>query len=241
MSVMREVCLRGNRLCQQWHDAGVAVSRVFAFLAATFSVSVAADVVKFDKNSEVESSSTEFNDHAGSLGGMTSKRNRREGIRSPEHLTSDHKLSDFDSGVPALDDWLASRVFSNEQSGASRTYGVCAGSEVIGYYSLAAGAVACSEALGRVRRNMPDPIPVMILGRLAVDRKWQGRGIGQGMLRDAVIRTIQAADIAGMRALLVHAISEEAKRFYKSHGFSESSVSPMTLMIRISDAAKTLG
>jgi GNAT superfamily N-acetyltransferase len=93
---------------------------------------------------------------------------------------------------------------------------------------------------GRVRRNMPDPIPVMVVGRLAVDREYQGRGIAQGLLRDAVLRTIQAAEIAGIRAILVHAISEEAKRFYLRHGFVESPVAPLTLMITVADAEKAL-
>ncbi len=100
---------------------------------------------------------------------------------------------------------------------------------------------AMEKARGRVRRNMPDPIPVMVLGRLAVDRAYQGRGIGQGLLKDAVLRTIQAAGIAGIRAILVHAISEGAKRFYLRHGFAESPVAPMTLMVTLADVESALG
>lgn len=95
---------------------------------------------------------------------------------------------------------------------------VTADERVVGYYALATGAVASEEATGRVRRNMPDPIPVMIIGRLAVDREYQGKGLGSALLRDAVLRTLQVADIGGIRAILLHAISEDAKRFYAAPG-----------------------
>jgi GNAT superfamily N-acetyltransferase len=110
----------------------------------------------------------------------------------------------------------------------------------VGYYALATGGVAQAQAPGRVRRNMPDPVPVMILGRLAVDRDWQGRGLGRSLLRDAVLRTLQAAEIIGIRAILVDAISDEAKKFYERHGFTVSPVDPMILMITIADARKAL-
>jgi len=163
-----------------------------------------------------------------------------EAIGAPEHLTPTHDLSAFDSGVPELDEWLRRRALANEQTGASRTYVVCAGGRVVGYYALASGGVAQVAATGRVRRNMPDPVPVMVLGRLAVHRAYQGRGIGRGLLRDAVLRTLQAADIGGIRAILVHAVSEDAKRFYESCGFAVSPVDPMTLMITVGDAEKAL-
>jgi GNAT superfamily N-acetyltransferase len=161
-------------------------------------------------------------------------------IGGPEHLTAAHDVSAFDSGVPDLDDWLRKRALANEETGASRTYVVCARARVVGYYALASGGVAQGQALGRVRRNMPDPVPVMILGRLAVDRAWQGRSLGRGLLRDAVLRTLQAAEIGGIRAILVHAISEDAKRFYERYGFRDSPVDPMTLMITVADAEKAL-
>jgi len=162
-------------------------------------------------------------------------------IGAPEHLDKSHDLAAFDSGVPALDDWLRKRALANEESGASRTYVVCAGGRVVGYYALASGAIAHQGATGRVRRNMPDPIPVMVVGRLAVDRAFQGRGFGVGLLRDAVLRTLQAATIGGLRAILLHAISEEAKHFYARWGFSESPLDPMTMMIDIADANAVLG
>ena len=161
-------------------------------------------------------------------------------ISAPEKLNPAHDLSQFRCGEPELDDWLKRRALHNEESGASRTYAVCAGKQVVGYYALAAGAVAHRDAPGRVKRNMPNPIPVMVIGRLAMDLKFQGRGIGSALLKDAVLRTVQAAEIAGIRAILVHAISENAKRFYEKLGFMASPTNPMTLMITVQAAAHTL-
>jgi predicted N-acetyltransferase YhbS len=157
---------------------------------------------------------------------------------APEKLRAEHDLSDFECGEPALDDWLRRRALQNEESGASRTYVVCSGLKVVGYYALAVGAVAHVEAPGRVRRNMPDPVPVMIIGRLAVHTYYQGRKIGPGLLRDAVLRTLQAAEIAGVRAILVHAISDRARQIYEQCGFVPSPMDPMTLMITVSEAVK---
>ena len=164
-----------------------------------------------------------------------------ERVVAPEPLKDAHDLSAFDSGEAVLDDWLRRRARSNEESGAARTYVVCAGGRVVGYYALATGAVALEDAIGRVRRNMPDPIPVMILARLAVDHRYHGHGIGRGLLKDAIVRTAQAARIGGIRAILVHAISEDAKRFYERYGFRESPIDPMMLMIRVSEAVRTIG
>ena len=161
-------------------------------------------------------------------------------ITAPEHLTAAHDVSAFDSGVPDLDGWLRKRALANEETGASRTYVVCARGRVVGYYALATGGVAQVQAPGRVRRNMPDPVPVMILARLAVDRGWRGRNLGASLLRDAVVRTLQAAGIGGIRAILVDAISEDAKRVYERHGFGVSPVDPMILMITVADAKKAL-
>jgi GNAT superfamily N-acetyltransferase len=156
-----------------------------------------------------------------------------EEISPPEHLTSAHDISSFDCGVPDLNDWLRKRALANEESGASRTYVVCSAGKVVGYCALASGGVALTKAPGRIRRNMPDPLPVMIVGRLAVQRGWQGRTIGRSLLRDAIFRTLQAAEIGGIRAILVHAISEDAKRFYERYGFASSPVDPMTLMVAV--------
>lgn len=164
---------------------------------------------------------------------------RRDGdISAPEHLTETHDVAAFDSGVPVLDDWLKKRALANEEKGASRTYVVTSGERVVGYYAVATGSVSAQQATGRIRRSMPDPIPVMVLGRLAVEKTCQGRGLGAALLRDSVLRTRQAADIVGVRAMLVHAISEEAKRFYARYGFTESPVDPMTLMLSLADVDK---
>ena len=163
-----------------------------------------------------------------------------EEIGAPEHLTAAHDISAFECGVANLTEWLKKRALLNEETGASRTYVVCCASRVVGYYVLASGGVALAKAPGRVRRNMPDPLPVMIVGRLAVDQSCQGRNIGRSLLRDAVLRTLEAAEIGGIRAILGHAISEEAKRFYERYGFSASPADPMTLMITVADAKRAL-
>jgi GNAT superfamily N-acetyltransferase len=162
-------------------------------------------------------------------------------VSPPEHLTAEHDLAGFDCGVPELDDWLKRRALQNEASRASRTFVVVADGRVVGYYALATGAVAHRAATGRVRRNVPEPIPVMVLARLAVDREYQGSGLGTGLLRDALFRTLRAADIAGIRAVLLHAVSDDAKRFYLHHGFAESPVDPMTMMIALADVEKATG
>jgi GNAT superfamily N-acetyltransferase len=171
--------------------------------------------------------------------GLESDQNK---LRPPEKLKSSHQIASFDSGNTQLDDWLKRRALKNELDGASRTYVLCTEEDVaIAYYCLANGAVAQTTATGRVRRNMPDPIPVMVIGRLAVDCHWQGKGIGRALLRDAILRTVQAAEIAGIRAILVHAISKEAKQFYQNCGFTASPVDPMTLMVKVNDAIVSLG
>lgn len=164
----------------------------------------------------------------------------RDKLSPPEKLNSLHQVENFDSGNSQLDDWLKHRGWKNELEGASRTYVLCLGKVVVAYYCLANGAVAQTIATGRVRRNMPDPIPVMVIGRLAVDRQWQNQGIGRAMLRDAILRTLQAAEIAGIRAILVHAISEDARLFYQKYGFTASVIDPMILMVKVSDAIISL-
>ncbi|HEX5079430.1 MAG TPA: GNAT family N-acetyltransferase [Geminicoccaceae bacterium] len=123
----------------------------------------------------------------------------------------------------------------NQTAGASRTYVACQGARVVAFYSLANGAIAHREASGRLRRNMRDPIPVMLLGRLAVDREFQGRGLGKALLQDAILRTLQAAEIAGIRAILVHAKDENARRFYERYGFLASPANPRTLALPLQE------
>lgn len=165
---------------------------------------------------------------------------RQGQLSAPEKLRSDHDLTEFACGEPSLDDWLRRRALQNQESGASRTYIVRTGQQVVGYYALAVGSVAHAGASSRVRRNMPDPVPVMILGRLAVHSEFQGRKIGPALLRDAILRTLQVAEIAGLRAILVHAISERARQFYENCGFIASPMDPMTLMITVAEAVKAL-
>ncbi|MCC6665918.1 MAG: GNAT family N-acetyltransferase [Polyangiaceae bacterium] len=132
------------------------------------------------------------------------------------------------------------RALANEGTGASRTYVVSSERKVVSYYALATGAVALRTATGRARRNMPEPIPVMVLARLAVDLGHQGSGLGRALLGDAILRTLQAAAIGGIRAIVVHAISEEARRFYERCGFAPSPLEPLTLMITVADAERAL-
>ena len=153
----------------------------------------------------------------------------------PEPLAASHRLDDFDCGEAALDDWLKRRALSNHSTGASRTFIVTdEGGHVRGYYAMAAGAVAHQLATSSVRRNMPDPIPVMVLARLAVDRRAQGLHLGAALLQDAVNRAVAVSHNAGVRALLVHALHEKAKQFYEHYGFQSSPTHPMTLMLRLS-------
>ena len=161
-------------------------------------------------------------------------------LGGPELLAAHHDLSAFTSGEPTLDDWLRRRALANQTSGVSRTYVITRGASVVGYYTLAAGAIATNDAPGRLRRNMPDPIPMILLGRLAVDQSCQGQGLGRGLLRDAVGRCCQAGETIGVRGILVHALSPAAKRFYESCGFVESPNNPMTLVVPLRDAAAAL-
>jgi GNAT superfamily N-acetyltransferase len=155
-------------------------------------------------------------------------------LLAPQPLAANHRLADFDCGEPVLDEWLKRRAMNNPMSGASRTF-VVADKEgrVYGFYALAAGAVSHLEATGAVRRNMPDPVPVMVLGRLAVDMKAQGMKLGGAMLQDAVNRAVTVSQNTGVRALLVHALHDRARHFYEHYGFQVSPHHPMTLMMRL--------
>jgi GNAT superfamily N-acetyltransferase len=158
-------------------------------------------------------------------------------ITPPEPITTAHNVESFACGVPVLDEWLKRRALKNESSGASRTFVVCSDGQVIGYYALATGSVGHRNTPGKVRRNMPDPIPVIVLGRLAIDERWQHAGLGRSLLRDAILRTLSVSQQAGVKALLVHTLSEDAKQFYLRNGFRESPLDPMTLIISLQDAA----
>jgi GNAT superfamily N-acetyltransferase len=155
-------------------------------------------------------------------------------LHAPQPLTADHQIDAFKCGETSLDEWLKRRALLNQTNGASRTFVVVDENHtVMGYYALAAGAVHHQDAPRSIRQNMPDPLPVMVLARLAVDLRAQGMQLGAGLLRDAVERSLAVAQNAGVRALLVHALHERAKQFYLYFGFQASPVHPLTLMLRL--------
>jgi GNAT superfamily N-acetyltransferase len=161
-------------------------------------------------------------------------------LSAPEPLGPQHQIGDFNSGVASLDEWLKQRALTNQASGATRTFVVCEADKIVGYYALASGALNVAATPGRFRRNMPDPIPVVVLARLAVDRAHQGRGLGRALVRDGARRIVHAADVIGIRGILVHAISGEAKAFYLGLGFDPSPIEPMTLMVTLADVRNSL-
>lgn len=156
-------------------------------------------------------------------------------LRAPEPLDPEHDIAGFDCGVASLNHWLERRAAANQASGASRTFVACEDRKVIGYYALASSAVAPAAAPGRFRRNMPDPVPVVVLGRLAVATSHHGQGLGRALFQDAALRVIHAADAIGIRGMVVHALSEEAKVFYQRLGLDESPLDSMTLMVTVID------
>ena len=161
-------------------------------------------------------------------------------LTPPQPINADHDLALFDSGRSTLDDWLRQRAMKNENSGASRTYVVCEVKIVVGYYCLTSGSIENRQAPGRVRRNMPDPIPVMLMGRLAIDGKQQGKGLGRALLKDAILRTLKAAEFAGIRALLVHALDSQAAEFYLYNDFLPSPMDPLVLMLPLETARRAI-
>ena len=164
-----------------------------------------------------------------------------ENLNPPVLLTKDHDRNSFDCGVPALNDYLKKYALQNQKKYAARTYVATRGNRIVGYYSLAYGSVSLEEAPQRVKSGLPrHPIPVILLARLAVDSTEQGRGLGPALLKDALLRTIQAAEIAGLRAMLVHAKDDPAKRFYEKFGFEPSPVDAYHLFLRLSDILSSL-
>lgn len=162
--------------------------------------------------------------------------------RRPEPIASAHTTTGFDSGEASLDGYLAHRALTNHLTDLARCY-VCVDGEtdrIIGYYTLSAVAVEHAQLPGRVRRNAPDPVPAVLLGRLAVDRKAQGTGLGRLLVRDAVLSTLAAADRIGVRVLLVHALHERAAAFYDRFGFRPSPTDPLHLYLLLADARASL-
>jgi len=147
----------------------------------------------------------------------------------------------FCSEESQLDEWLKRRALKNEGIRVSRTFVVCdEDNKVVGYYSLAVGSILHSEAAGKIKRNMPNPVPVMILGRLAVDKNLQGKGIGSALVKDAILRTVQASKIAGIKAILVHALDDKVAIFYENKGFKRSPMDNLILMITLDEALNTI-
>jgi GNAT superfamily N-acetyltransferase len=158
----------------------------------------------------------------------------------PVPLSDDHELVNFDSGEPSLDEWLKKRALKNQASGVSRCFVLCNDNKVIGYYSLSAGAIRHESTPKTMRRNMANPLPILLLGRLAIDRNYHNKGLGSALLRDAMIRAVSVAGDAGVFAILVHALSEQAKRFYMSRGFIESPLQAMTLIMTLKTVCSVL-
>jgi predicted N-acetyltransferase YhbS len=161
-------------------------------------------------------------------------------LSAPEPLADHHDLAPFNCDVASLDDWLRRRAPGNQASGASRTFVVCESDRAVGYYALAASGVAAAIASGRFRRNMPNPVPVVVLARLAIDVSQQGQGLGRELFRDAALRVVSAAETIGIRGILVHAVSDRAKSFYLALGFEPSPLEPLTLMVTLGDLRAAL-
>ena len=160
---------------------------------------------------------------------------------APQALDANHPLEGFDCGKPALNEWLIRHARQAQASGSAKTYVVIDGDHLAGYFSLTVGQIDALDAPERIRKGMGSyPVPVVILARLAVSIHDQGRGIGLGMLQDAIQRTVAIAEQAGVRALLTHPIDEEASRFYQRFGFEASPLREQQLLLLLKDARRLL-
>jgi GNAT superfamily N-acetyltransferase len=166
----------------------------------------------------------------------------RKGPFSPvEKLTKEHDLSHFDCGKPSLNDWLKRFALTNQQNDSARTYVVHRTGRAVGYYSISAGSVRKEESPTRVAKGLAaHPIGVILLARLAVDLSEQGTGLGKMLLVDALTRAMAAADTIGARAILVHAIDDDAAQFYRKFGFDASPIDPKQMMLLMKDLRATL-
>lgn len=163
--------------------------------------------------------------------------------QQPRPIEATDNTTDFDSGEESLDRYLADRALTNHLADLGRCY-VCIDSDtekVLGYYTLSAVAVEHAYLPGKVRRNAPNPVPAVLMGRLAIDTKAQGSGLGRFLVRDAILSTLAAADRIGVRILLVHALHEQAAAFYEKLGFKRSPTDPLHLYLLLADARKSLG
>lgn len=163
-------------------------------------------------------------------------------VRNIEKLGRDHSLEAFDCGQPDLNRWLQKHALQNQGANAAQTYVGVVGGVVVGYYSLVVGQVEYADAPGRLQKGLArHPIPIMLLARLAVHKDWQKRGVGRALLRDAVLRTLQAADLAGIRALAVHAKDDAARRYYEQFDFVAAPTDPLHLFVLLKDIRKHIG
>jgi GNAT superfamily N-acetyltransferase len=163
------------------------------------------------------------------------------GYSHPRPIHEGDDVANFDCGEPSLDNYLRNRALANHVSGASRCFVTCRDGQVVGYYALASASVHHRELAGKFRRNMPDPIPAILLSRLAIHRKEQGAGLGRGLLRDVIARSVQAADIVGVRALLVHALHDQARGFSLHFDFEPSPTDSLHLLLLMKDARTAIG
>lgn len=163
-------------------------------------------------------------------------------LHNPVPLETNHDLASFDCGIVALNDYLKKYALTNQRNQASRTYVALRAETVVGYYTLTAGSVQREETPARVAKGLArHPVPIILLARLAVDLQEQGRGLGAGLLKDALLRSSQAADLIGCRAVLVHAKDDAAKTFYQRFGFESSPTDELHLFLLMKDIKANLG
>jgi GNAT superfamily N-acetyltransferase len=175
--------------------------------------------------------------------GMASRSSKgpSDAFPSIERLTKDHDFGSFDCGKPSLDDWLKRYALTNQQNDSARTYVAVRNGIVVGYYSLTAGSVQRDASPARIAKGLAaHPVGVILLARLAIDRRERGTGLGRALLIDVLSRAADAADSIGARAILVHAIDEDAVSFYKKFGFEPSPLEPRQLMLLMKDLRATL-
>ena len=158
----------------------------------------------------------------------------------PRPVQADDDLATFDCGEPSLKEYLRVRAYKNDLGGASRCYVTLREGRVVGYYALAMASIQHAAAPGNVRRNMPDPIPAILLSRLAIDVKEQGTGLGSSLLRDAITKAVEASRIVGARCLLAHALNNNAAAFYAHFDFVESPTDAYHLLLLMKDAEKVV-
>jgi predicted N-acetyltransferase YhbS len=153
----------------------------------------------------------------------------------PELLRHEHTIEGFDCGDESLDRWLVEKALHNQSEGGSRTWAVTDGARVVAYYASSTAVVLHAGATGRARRNQPDPLPALLLGRLAVDVKHRGERLGEALLKHFIVKSLEVAQITGVRVLLVHAKDQTAASFYRRCNFEPSPIDDLTMMLVVKD------